>query len=254
MVVETIYEGWFKIFNETVVPKLIMQPKWFKVDRDLKVKDLVYFRKKDSPIGSPWKIGQVDQVIASRDGLIRRVIIKYFNKMNEDPELTDRSVRNIVKLWSIDEACLMDDLGELQRRYDNRGVSGGKVANEEVGNDDSEDEHDEAETVTGMAQYQQTSWAGLKVDDSHGPATFSVHGHYCGSQMTSQRLSCTTQDGYQFDLAAMGVSCELTALLVHPVAVDADVQEEHLHGEDDEQAIGLDSLHGVMMSTGFYLD
>ena len=52
-VVETTYEGWFKIFKETVVPKLIRQPKWFKVDKDLKEQDLVYFKKKDSPSVQP---------------------------------------------------------------------------------------------------------------------------------------------------------------------------------------------------------
>ena len=145
----------------------------------------------------------------------------------------------------------MDDLGELQRRYDNRGVSGGKVANEEVGNDDdSGEEQDDAEAVTGMAQYQHTSRTGLKVDSSQ--TAFSVHGHYSGSHFTSKRLSGSTQDGYQLDLAAMDMSCDLTTLLVQPV--DVDVHDEHLYGADDEQVIGLDSLHGVMMSTGFYLD
>ena len=41
-VVETTYEGWFKIFKETVVPKLIRQPKWFKIERDIKEKDCVF--------------------------------------------------------------------------------------------------------------------------------------------------------------------------------------------------------------------
>ena len=79
-----------------MVPKLMKQPKWFKVERDLKEKDLVYFKKKDSPISSTWKIGQVDQVIASRDGLIRRVIIKYYNYKEDHPQFTDRSVRSVV--------------------------------------------------------------------------------------------------------------------------------------------------------------
>ena len=241
-VVETTYEGWFKIFKETVVPKLIRQPKWFKIERDIKEKDLVYFKKKDSLISSEWKIGQVDQVIASRDGLIRRVVIKYYNYPNEHPELTDRSVRTIVKLWSIDEACLMDDLGELKRRYDNRGVNG------EV---DDDEEQEDAQAVTGMAQYQHTSRYEMMGESS--PAVFSVQGHYAGSELSCQGLSCTTLDGYQLEMAAMGVSCELTPLLVQPVG--AAEHEDHLHdAEHDDQPVGLDSLHGVIVSTGFYLD
>ena len=66
-------------------------------------------------------------MIASGDGFIRRVVIKYFNSEGESPkdvsqpEFTDRSVRTIVKLWSIDEVCLNDDLVELHEKYDTRG-------------------------------------------------------------------------------------------------------------------------------------
>ena len=73
--VEKIYSGWFKIFKDTVVPKLIQQPKWFRMDKDLKENDIVYFQKKVSALGSNWKIGEVDQVIVGRDGLIRRAVI-----------------------------------------------------------------------------------------------------------------------------------------------------------------------------------
>ena len=74
--VENLYQGWFKVFKETVVPRLISQPKWFKIEKDLQEKDLVYFQKKDSPLNSVWTVGQVDQVIVSRDGYIRRAVIK----------------------------------------------------------------------------------------------------------------------------------------------------------------------------------
>ena len=44
--VENVYKGWFNLFKDTVVPRLIRQPKWFKIDRDLKEKDIVYFQKR----------------------------------------------------------------------------------------------------------------------------------------------------------------------------------------------------------------
>ena len=62
----------------------------------------------------------MDQVIASKDGYIRRAVIKYFNAGEDNPHLTDRSVRKLVKLWSLDEACLFDDLSELHQRLDRR--------------------------------------------------------------------------------------------------------------------------------------
>ena len=57
------------------------------MDKDLKEKDIVYFQKSDSALGSPWTIGEVDQVVVGRDGLIRRAIIKYYNSSENDPGL-----------------------------------------------------------------------------------------------------------------------------------------------------------------------
>ena len=54
-------------------------------------------------------------------------------------------------------------------------------------------------------------------------------------------------------MAALGVSCELTPLLVQPVGAADD--EGHLQDDEhDEQPVGLNSLHEVIVSTGFYLD
>ena len=99
-----------------MVPRMIGQPKWFRIDKDLKEQDLVYFQKRESELSSPWTIGQVDQVIVSKDGFIRRAVIKYFNPGESNPQLTDRSVRKLIKLWSIDDACVFDDLHELENR------------------------------------------------------------------------------------------------------------------------------------------
>ena len=62
----------------------------------------------------------MDQIIKGRDGLIRRATIKYFNAEENDPasgnyraRLTDRAVRSLVKLWSLEECSLFDDLAQL---------------------------------------------------------------------------------------------------------------------------------------------
>ena len=47
--VEETYLAWFKIWPNTLVPKLMYTPKWFKSDKDLEVGNLVYF-KKDSDL------------------------------------------------------------------------------------------------------------------------------------------------------------------------------------------------------------
>ena len=120
--VEKLYAGWFRIFKDTVVPRLISQPKWFKVDRDLKETDIVYFQKRASDLGGEWTIGEVDQVVTGRDGLVRRAVIKYFNADENDPatgtyrpQFTDRAVRSLIKIWSLEEVSLFDDLADLEK-------------------------------------------------------------------------------------------------------------------------------------------
>ena len=90
--VDSTYKAWFKVFKETQVPHLIQQPKWFTIEKDLREGDLVYFQKRDSALDSVWTIGQVDQIIRSRDGYVRRAVIKYFNAGDNYPHLTDRQV------------------------------------------------------------------------------------------------------------------------------------------------------------------
>ena len=92
----------------------------------------MYFQKSESALSSPWTIGEVDQVVVGRDGLIRRAIIKYFNASENDPEnanyhpqFTDRSVRKLIKLWSVDECNLFDDLAEVQESFDSARVNEG---------------------------------------------------------------------------------------------------------------------------------
>ena len=77
------YESWFKIWSEVYVPKLMIQKKGFKNDRDLEVEDLVYFRKREGELTSSWMLGKVEQVMRGRDGIIRRAIIKYRNSAEE---------------------------------------------------------------------------------------------------------------------------------------------------------------------------
>ena len=124
--VNETYKGMFKLWADVYVPKLIYQPKWYKDDKDLKEGDLVYMQKEsDNPLGSQWIIGIVEQIIPSRDGKIRRVIVKYQNATENFARFTDRSVRKLVKIFDIEEYVLQDDLTELLKRLDNDKASVG---------------------------------------------------------------------------------------------------------------------------------
>ena len=107
------YEAWYKVWSEAYIPKLLFKPKWFKNETDLKVGDLVYFQKSESELGSPWMLGMIAVVERSRDGLIRKVDIKYRNASEQQDRTSYRNVRNICKIWSEDDWNLQDDLAEL---------------------------------------------------------------------------------------------------------------------------------------------
>ena len=97
----------------------MFQPKWYNSDKDLKKEDVEYFQKKEGKVDQPWTIGRVEQVMKSdRDGLIRRVIVRYQNPGESQPQFTDKSVRKLVKLLNVDEHQVQEDLDELQRKID----------------------------------------------------------------------------------------------------------------------------------------
>ena len=110
------YEAWFKVWSESYIPKLLFRPKWFKDDSDLKIGDIVYFQKSESELGSNWILGMIADIDRSRDGLIRKVTVKYRNASESQDRETDRSVRKLCKLWSEDNWNLQDDLAELADR------------------------------------------------------------------------------------------------------------------------------------------
>ena len=232
--VEKTYQSWFRIFRDTVVPRLINQPKWFRIERDLKEKDLVYFQKEDSPLSSAWTIGQVDQVIASRDGYIRRVVIKYFNANDDNPYFTDRAARKMVKLWSLDESCLFDDLGELQQRIDQAAVGPGDATSlAQAGRDDS------AEGTKDSSAAEDCS-----------PSLASIAGYLqLASTMCSAEPTMVTQDGGQLSMVPLTMSCDLSPLVAHV----GDQGDEPLPGEEDD-GVQPSTLYGVLVSTGLTLE
>ena len=117
--VEALYKAWFLVWRDSVVPKIMFRPKWYDSSQDLEKDDLVYFQKEDKELGNPWLVGMVEQVVRSdRDGIIRRVVVKYRNKDENHDRFTDRTVHKLVKLFSIDEFHIQEDLGVLQKRID----------------------------------------------------------------------------------------------------------------------------------------
>ena len=106
--VEKLYKAWFTGWRDTVVPKIMFQPKWYNSEKDLQEGDLVCFQKKEGKVEQPWTVGRVEQVVRSdRDDAIRRVVVKYQNPMK---------IILSLKLWNIDEHQVQEDLDELEKK------------------------------------------------------------------------------------------------------------------------------------------
>ena len=128
-VVRLMYDAWFAIWRDTYVPHLLHQPKWFNSDKDLLPGDLVYFLKQESKLAGKWIIGMVEEVEHGKDGVVREVKIKYCNASEQKlsltgdsskdktyPRTTIRTVRKVVKLFSIEDAHLGEDIREFQEK------------------------------------------------------------------------------------------------------------------------------------------
>ena len=58
---ERIFNAWFENWLITHVPNLMMQPKWFRSDRDVKEGDVVLFRKHDSELSMTYQYGIITE-------------------------------------------------------------------------------------------------------------------------------------------------------------------------------------------------
>ena len=108
-----IFNSWFEAWLTSYVPKLMHQPKWFRSDRDIKICDVVLFTKKEGSISSIYQYGMVHEIEPKKDGLIRRVVVKYRNHNESVDRFTTRAVRELVLIHPIDEVHLMEELGKM---------------------------------------------------------------------------------------------------------------------------------------------
>ena len=117
--VNELYLEFFKIWNVSVFPKMIPQTKWWRDGPELKVEDVILFQKTSPGQGvqwsDEWTVGQVDSVTRSKDGVVRRVNIRYFNAGDSQPKFTDRAVRSLVRLFNIEDNYFIEDMAEVEK-------------------------------------------------------------------------------------------------------------------------------------------
>ena len=115
---EAMEKSWWNVWSREKLVDLIPQPKkWKKGSPDVKDGDVVVFQKEKNALGGPtWRIGEIEGVETSRDGVSRRVSIKYKNVNERVYRYTRRSVRDVAVVWRERDLDLPGMLGEAQRR------------------------------------------------------------------------------------------------------------------------------------------
>jgi hypothetical protein len=108
-----IFRAWFKAWLVSVVPSLIERPKWHTSDLEVKVGDIVLFLKTENEMTDQYQYGQVSSVQRGRDGLIRKIDIKYKNNTENVFRTTHRTVREIVVVSPVDEIDIYERLDHL---------------------------------------------------------------------------------------------------------------------------------------------
>ena len=113
-----IFEVWFQSWLVSCVPKLMVQPKWFRSDRDVKIGDIVLFLKTEKEYARNYQYGMIKEIEISRDGKIRTVLVEYCNFNENVKRVTRRSIREVVMVHTVDEIDILQELGAIAKIAD----------------------------------------------------------------------------------------------------------------------------------------
>ena len=106
---QKIFDTWFEAWLITYVPKLMLHPKWFDNDANIKIGDVVLFLKSEKELSNDYQYGMIVEVNKGRDGNIRSATVKYRNHTEKADRFTTRATRQLVVIHPSDEL----DLNEL---------------------------------------------------------------------------------------------------------------------------------------------
>ena len=248
--VDETYSAWFKIWLNTLVPKLMFAPKWFRTDKDLELGNLVYFQKDpDTTFDTKWVVGKVDEIERSRDGIIRMVTVKYFNGQDKTPQYTKRTVRKLVKLWSVDDISLAEDIAEMTRKFGEiQGLEATRV-NEEVSSDRMEMFADQLAEVQSQGELRGGEDQ-LAAEEEGDVLEGNRTGHASSKVGTQKCDTCCCASHHQYSMHYAGNKFKTL-----PGQSSEGMENFILMEEKTEQVKGrIDSLEEVMMSAQLNLD
>lgn len=136
--IDEIYQVWYSIWARDYVPLIMRREKWEQESENLQEEDIVWFKLRESPMSAEWRLGKVESVTVGRDKKVREALVAYRN-MEESVGGGDkggwrhmtvlRPVRNIIKLYSIEDTTLMEDMEDVRKVCE-------RVQKEELGDKD----------------------------------------------------------------------------------------------------------------------
>ena len=117
--VRQCYDLWYKCWSTAYLPLLLKSQKWHEDDEQIAVNDIVYFKIKESPMNSEWRVGKIDSVKVGTDDKIREVNIAYkILKEGRDEwnhSVVTRPVREIVKLYEIGDTTFAQEIAAVRK-------------------------------------------------------------------------------------------------------------------------------------------
>ena len=108
-----ILKAWFKAWLVSYVPLLMERPKWHVNDKQINTGDVVLFLKSEREYDLQYQYGIVSSIKRGKDGHVRKVDVKYQNHNEAIKRVTQRGVRDLVIVHSIDELDIYEELNEL---------------------------------------------------------------------------------------------------------------------------------------------
>ena len=108
-----VFDVWFECWLKSYVPLLMNKSKWFSSDRKLMAGDVVLFMKTEKEHANQYKYGLAKSIKVSRDNGVRRVMVEYQNHNENVKRVTDRSVRDLILIYPVDQPGIMHNLSKV---------------------------------------------------------------------------------------------------------------------------------------------
>ena len=111
---QNIFNAWFENWLLSHVPNIIHQPNWFRIEYDLRERNVILFLKQDSLLSKVYQYGMVVLVQQSSDDVIRKVKKKYRNTNENVERETFRSVSQLEMIHPVDEIDIIQELNNIK--------------------------------------------------------------------------------------------------------------------------------------------